>query len=161
MKKVLALLVMMTAAHCVLAQQLPVTDLVNARTGKTVTLGKACPAGKMTLVCFWGSWCAHGKHQLQTIAQAQPTWGKILNMAIVGIATDEDRTEKLVLPYIQARGWTFANYIDRASALKHALGASALPYILIIDKQGKVAFTHTGYMESGALFGELEKVAGR
>lgn len=141
------------------AQGLPVTDLINARTGKNITLGKACPQGKVTLVCFWGTWCAHGKHQVQTINKARNAWNKMLNVDIVAIATDEDeRTEKLVLPYIQAHGWLFNNYIDRGSDLKHALGASALPLILIVDKKGHIAFSHTGYMESEAIFEQLKKV---
>ncbi|GAA4470467.1 hypothetical protein GCM10023093_31810 [Nemorincola caseinilytica] len=143
------------------ARSLPAATLTDVRTGQKVSFANACPRGRVTLVCFWGTWCAHGKRQEQTIARNLPTWQRLMDFHHIAIATDQEGLEHQLLPYIQARGWTFPCYTDPGSALKHALGASALPYIVIVDKKGRIAYTHTGYLTDVAILRKLREMASR
>ena len=39
--------------------------------------------------------------------------------------------------------------LDPNSDLKRALGINMIPYVLILDGDGKIVYTHNGYTEGG------------
>ena len=67
----------------------------------------------------------------------------------VTISIDEARAESMVRSYAIEQGWSFPFYIDPNSDLKRSLSFQNVPYTMIIDKTGKVVFTHSGYEEGG------------
>ena len=77
------------------------------------------------------------------------------------ISIDEARAEGLVRTYAISQGWSFPFYIDANSDLKRSLSFQNVPYTMIIDKAGKVAFTHTGYEEGGEaeVFAKIKELA--
>lgn len=146
---------------CILSNtyaQLPATNIREVRTAKTLPFNQAIKKGKLNLICFWGTWCAHGKHQVKTIATQLTSWQKQFDLHFIAIATDEQTTEHLLLPYIRTQKWAFPVYLDLNSQLKHALNVTeALPYIIIIDKNGKVEYEHTGYVDAKTILSKLSK----
>lgn len=137
------------------AQTLPNTQIKDVNTGKSISFDRTIEKDKITLIAFWGTWCAHGKRQVKTIAKALPDWKKKANFNFIAIAVDQQNNEELVRPYVQAQGWSFPCYVDPNSDLKVPLHFQALPYILIINKNGKIVYTHTGY-ESDEILQKLK-----
>ena len=78
-----------------------------------------------------------------------PEWKKEADFNYMTISIDEARAEGLVRTYAISQGWTFPFYIDANSDLKRSLSFQSVPYTIIIDKNGKIAFNHTGYEEGG------------
>jgi hypothetical protein len=64
-------------------------------------------------------------------------------------SVDESRAEGLVRSYAKSQGWEFPYYIDPNSDLKRSLNFQNVPFTMVVDKQGKIAYMHTGYEEGG------------
>ncbi len=138
---------------------LPNIAVKNIRTSKSIPFKNVCVKRRTTLLCFWGTWCAHGKHQLNDIAVAKKNWDKALNVDVVAIATDEDKMAHLLLPYITAKKWNFDCYIDEGSRLKQVLKTTALPYLIIVAPSGQITYTHTGYINAATILTQLQLAA--
>lgn len=159
MKNSLVIIALFWASLPLNAQSLPTTPIKEVTTNKTLPFPQTIQKGKINLVCFWGTWCAHGKHQVQAIAPNLRAWQKQYNLNFIPIATDEQTTEHLLLPYIHKQKWTFPIYLDPNSELKNALHVtSALPYTMIFDKNRKLIYTHTGYIDAPGLLKKITQI---
>lgn len=78
-----------------------------------------------------------------------PQWKTEADFNYVTISIDESRAEGLVRSYAKSQGWDFPYYIDANSDLKRSLNFQTVPFTAIIDKNGKVAYMHSGYEEGG------------
>lgn len=141
------------------AQRLPHSIVKDSRTGQAVPFNSVARPGRVTMIAFWGTWCAHGKHQVKTIAVRLPEWRKQADFDFVAIAEDQVGTEPKVTKYIRDNKWTFPCYTDATANLKHSMGFFALPYTIIINRQGKIVFTLTGYDDGTRIKKELKKAA--
>ena len=90
-----------------------------------------------------------------------PSWKKEADFNYMTISIDEPRAEGLVRTYAISQGWTFPFYIDVNADLKRSISFQSVPFTVIIDKNGKVAFTHTGYEEGGEaeIFAKVKELA--
>jgi thioredoxin-related protein len=52
-----------------------------------------------------------------------------------------------VKPLVTAKNWTYDILVDLNSDLRRALNVTNPPTTFLIDKNGKIVFTHTGYLE--------------
>jgi thioredoxin-related protein len=52
-----------------------------------------------------------------------------------------------VKSYVNGQKWEFPAYIDPNQDLKRALNFQSIPFAIIFDKDGKIAYTHSGYVE--------------
>ncbi len=130
-------------------QELPDTQVKEVQSGKKVAFNQVFEKGKVTLVSFWATWCVPCKKEIKNISLKLPEWKKEVDFNYMTVSIDEARAEGLVRSYALSQGWNFPYYIDPNSDLKRSLNFQNVPYTLIIDKNGKVAFAHTGYEEGG------------
>jgi thiol-disulfide isomerase/thioredoxin len=142
------------------AQQLPVTAVMEIKSGKKVAFSSIFEKDKITLVSFWATWCVPGKREVKTISRKMADWKKQADFNYIAIAVDQEHTEDIAQTYALAQRWHFPCYIDPNSDLKQPLNFQALPYIMIIDKMGRVAYKHTGYLEGEQILTKLKEVAG-
>jgi len=141
------------------SQQLPSVKVADSRTGKVVPFNSVVKRGRVSLITFWGTWCTHGKHQVKTIAAKLPEWHKHVDFDFVAIAEDQVGTEGLVSKYVAINNWSFPCYTDAAAGLKPSLGFFALPYTIVVDRNGKVVYKYTGYENGGMLLRAIEAAA--
>src|SRR4051812_12868350 len=149
MKKILVVLVNLFFAATVSAQSLPETQIKDVNSGKKTAFNQAFEKGKVTVVSFWATWCVPCKKEIKNISLKLPEWKKEADFNYMTISIDEARAEGLVRTYAISQGWSFPYFIDANSDLKRSLSFQSVPYTVIIDKNGKVAFAHTGYEEGG------------
>ena len=143
-----------------LGQQLPVTPIKDVATGKKVPFNELCAKGKVTLITFWGTWCAHGKREVKTIAAKLPEWRKQANFDFIAIAAHEQHSEQFVNVFVTQQRWKFPCYVDVRADLGGSFDLKALPLTLIVDQKGKVVFTHTGYDNGKDIIGRLKQICG-
>jgi peroxiredoxin len=74
---------------------------------------------------------------------------------LIAVSVDDSRTAPKVKPLVTSKNWTYDILIDINSDLRRALNVTNPPTTFLIDKQGKIVYTHTGYLEGDEL--ELEK----
>ncbi|MFL6592581.1 MAG: TlpA family protein disulfide reductase [Luteimonas sp.] len=101
--------------------------------------------GKVVVVTFWASWCGYCRKELPVLAGLQDAAGKErLQVVAVNYQDDHDVYRELArkLKDVQL---TLTH--DASGRIGGAYGVKVLPYLLIIGKDGKVAFQDTGYGE--------------
>lgn len=151
MKKVLLAVagLLFSFAVTVNAQDLPKTQIKDLNTGKKVEFNSIVEKGKVTVISFWATWCIPCKKEIKNISTALPAWKKEADFNYVTVSIDEARAEGIARTYAMSQGWSFPFYIDPNSDLKRSLNFQNVPFLLIVDKTGKIAYTHLGYEEGG------------
>ena len=163
MKITITALAFLFMAVAVNAQELPNTQIKDVSSGKKTAFNETVTKGKVTIVSFWATWCVPCKKEIKNISLKLADWKKEADFNFMTVSIDEVRAEGLVRTYALSQGWTFPFYIDANSDLKRSLNFQSVPFTIIIDKNGKVAFTHTGYEEGGEaeIFAKVKELAAK
>ena len=161
MNKLLAVIACLCITASVTAQDLPDTQIKDVNSGKKIAFNETFQKGKVTLISFWATWCVPCKKEIKNISLKLKDWKKEADFNYMTVSIDEARAEGLVRTYAISQGWDFPYFIDANSDLKRSLSFQSVPFTLIIDKNGKVAFTHTGYEEGGEaeVFAKVKELA--
>ena len=143
------------------AQQLPVTQIKDISSGRKINFNDAIEKGKVTVVSFWATWCIPCKKEIKNISAKLPAWQKEADFNYATVSVDKSEAEGLARTYAISQGWKFPYYIDANSDLMRSLNFQNVPFIMIIDKSGKIAFTHSGYEEGGEaeVFAKVKELA--
>jgi thiol-disulfide isomerase/thioredoxin len=140
---------------------LPDTQVKDVSSGKKIAFNEAFTPGKVTVVNFWATWCVPCKKEIKNMREKLEGWHKEADFNYFTVSIDESRAEGLVRSYAKAQGWDFPYYIDPNSDLKRSLNFQNVPFTIIVDKTGKVAFMHSGYEEGGEaeVFAKVKELA--
>ncbi len=100
--------------------------------------------GKVTLVYFWATWCVPCQHEVPALIRAYEKY-RSRDLVIVGIAIDQtDKVRKFTEDY----GINYQVLIGGTDALELAQRMGdrirGLPFLLVIDRQGRVVATQLG-----------------
>ncbi len=161
MKKLLVAITCLLFAASVQAQELPNTQIKNVQSGKKVAFNESFTKGKVTLISFWATWCIPCKREIKNMGLKMNEWHKEADFDYMTISVDKSEAEGLVRSYAISQGWKFNYFIDANSDLMRSLSFQNVPYTMIIDKNGKVAFTHSGYEDGGEneIFEKVKELA--
>ena len=137
------------------------TVVIKNLDGSKVSTSTFTNNGKPIIISFWATWCVPCTKEIKNISLKLPEWKKEADFNYMTVSIDEPRAEGLVRTYALSQGWSFPFYLDANSDLKRSLSFQNVPYTMIIDKNGKVAFTHTGYEEGGEaeVFAKIKELA--
>lgn len=112
--------------------------------------------GKVVVLTFWASWCGYCLKELPILENMQRKLGKD-RIAIVAINTDKERSDYLAMRR-RMKDFTMTMTEDRRDgSIAKRYGVTSYPHLLMLDKQGLVAFTHHGYSEK-SLPGIVEQI---
>jgi thiol-disulfide isomerase/thioredoxin len=112
-------------------------------------------AGKVVIVSFWASWCGPCKKELPVLAGLAKRVGPE-HMKIIAINYhDEQKQFKYVVNVLKDYPITILR--DSAGKAAHKFEVQAIPRMIVIGRDGKVASDHTGYGE-GALPDLLDEI---
>ncbi len=101
-------------------------------------------AGKVTLVDFWATWCAPCRASMPRVQKLYTEY-KSNGVELFSVDTDDaspDR-EPQVREFLLQNGLTFPVVLDDGSA-ERAFAVASLPTLLLLDREGKVAWSHIG-----------------
>jgi cytochrome c biogenesis protein CcmG, thiol:disulfide interchange protein DsbE len=119
--------------------------------GKKIAFNEAFEKGKVTMISFWATWCIPCKQEIKSIKTHLPEWQKETDFNYATVSIDDARAAAMVKSYSKTQGWTFPVLLDPNSDLKRSLNFSNVPFTIIIDKNGNIAYMHTGYEEGGEI----------
>ena len=112
--------------------------------GPPLDLGEAFQ-GDVALVSFFATYCTRCKQKLvdhQALHEQYSNDG----LLVLGVSVDEPETQSDVGAYVRSRRLTFPVVIDTDSRLVDQLNPRrTLPFSVIVDRAGKVLWSHVGY----------------
>ncbi|MBQ7471373.1 MAG: TlpA family protein disulfide reductase [Prevotella sp.] len=125
--------------------------------GKSVCTDTLANAGKPFIIDFFATWCKPCNRELDAIAEVYDEWCEETGVKIYAVSIDQAQNIQKVKPLVENHGWEYDVLLDPNSDLKRALGIQMIPYVLIVDGDGKIVYKHNGYTD-GAETELIEKV---
>ena len=117
--------------------------------------------GKVLVMDFWGTWCDPCKKQFPLIEKLYKETRKNENVVflIINPLVGGDTHEK-ALEYINNSNYDLPFAFDKEGVTYEKFDVRGMPHLVIIDKDGIIKFTHTGYMESENFYFKIKENLG-
>ncbi len=148
-------------AHGTDLKNLPSVQLKDMK-GKTVNTADLAKDGPV-VISFWATWCAPCKKELNTIHELYDDWQAETGIRLVAISIDDEKTKSQVPVYVNGKGWDFQVVMDPNGDFKRAMGVNNVPHTFLIDKDGKIVYSHNNYApgDEEKLYQEIKKLSGK
>ena len=98
--------------------------------------------GKVVLVDFWASWCEPCKQSFPVMEELHKHYAD-RGLVIIAVNVDENRAD--MEAFLKKNTATFVVVRDPNQKLVEKAGIATMPSSFLIDREGKVRFTHTGF----------------
>ena len=112
--------------------------------------------GKVVLLNFWATWCGPCKVEIPWFIEFNKTY-KDRGLAVVGVSLDDDGW-KSVKPYLAEKKIDYTVVVGNDAVSKSYGDVDSLPTTFIIDRDGRIAFTHTGLVSKGTYEKEIQSL---
>jgi thiol-disulfide isomerase/thioredoxin len=101
--------------------------------------------GKIVVLSFWATWCGPCQVLEPQLGQIARAYSGNSSLAFFEVNTDEDET--LVAPFLAHEKWELP--VVYADGLDEFLGVISLPTVMILDRNGKIAYRVNGFSPNG------------
>lgn len=148
MKRILLLSALLLAGIAAAHAQLPSVTLKSID-GKTVDTAKLENGGKPFIISFFATWCKPCNRELNAIHEVYPDWQDETGVKVVAVSIDQAQNIQKVKPLVDSNGWEYDVLLDPNGDFKRAMGVNMIPHVFIVDGQGKIVESRSGYTEGG------------
>ena len=144
MKKLMFLMFALVMGFSASAQTLPDVKIENQE-GKVVSIREVIDGTPM-IISFWSTTCKPCIMELNAINNNLPDWLEEVNMKVVAVSVDDARTVSRARAMTQGQGWDdYTCVYDKNQDLKRAMNVSLTPHTFIVDGEGNIVYSHSGY----------------
>lgn len=112
--------------------------------------------GKPALIEFWASWCENCEALQPQLDQIQARYGD--RMEVVAVAVAVSQSQRRVKRHVEEHGADYPYLWDGQGAAVRAYQAATTSIIVLLDGEGRVAYTGVGANQD--LLSEVEKLLG-
>ena len=145
-KTILIIVVALLGIVTTVSAQLPAVTL-KTMDGKTIRTDTLTNNGKPIIIDFFATWCKPCNRELTAISEVYDEWQEETGVKLIAVSIDQAQNINKVKPLVDNHGWPYEVLLDPNSDLKRALGIQMIPYVLIVDGQGNIAYKHNGYTD--------------
>lgn len=143
MKKLFGLVCALLAAATVSAQALPDVKIENAE-GKIIST-RSLTGSKPLIISYWSIACKPCIQELNAINDALEEWREEADFDVVAVSVDDVRLKGRAKAKASSMGWEFICLYDDNQTLKRAMNVSLTPQSFVVDADGEIVFSHSGY----------------
>jgi len=143
MKKLFCLAFALATTLFAAAQQMPDVSVETAD-GKTVST-RTLVGEKPLIVSFWSLTCKPCMQELNAINDQLDEWRELADFDVVAVSVDDVRMKAAAKAKARSFGWDFVCIYDENQDLKRAMNVSLTPQSYVVDKEGNIVFSHSGY----------------
>ncbi len=115
--------------------------------------------GKALVLNFWATWCEPCKLEIPWFIEFENKYQNE-GFAVLGVSMDEDGW-KAVKPYVAKMRINYRVLLGNEATARLYGGVASVPTTLLIDRTGKIAAIHTGFVSKSAYQGEIEALLRR
>lgn len=109
--------------------------------------------GRVVLLDFWATWCHGCKTEIPWYMEFEDKY-KNRGLAVIGVSMDADGW-KSVKPFMAEEKMNYPVVIG-SDGLAGRYGVTNMPVTLLIDRNGKIADSHTGVVDKAAWEQEIQ-----
>ena len=134
--------------------------IVGDMEGKSGDIRRILNDSVPVVLAFWGTTCKPCIQELDALSEVFEDWKKRVDFKVVAVSTDDSRAAVKVRPMVEGREWPFTVILDRNQDLKRAMNVNGIPFLFVLDKTGRIVYTHNGYTPGAetAVLSVLEKL---
>lgn len=143
MKNLLVMLFCMVALCNATAQSIPNVQVENTD-GKVISTA-SLTGSKPLIISFWSIACKPCLQELNAINDQLEEWREKADFDVVTVSIDDVRLKATAKARATAMGWDFICLFDANQALKRAMNVSLIPQSFVVDADGNIVFSHSGY----------------
>lgn len=129
-------------------KSLPSVKVQNMK-GEVVDVRQILADSMPVVLSFWSTTCKPCITELDAFAEDYEDMQDELGFKVVAISTDDERSASKVKGLVGGRGWPFEILLDKNQDLRRAMNVVMQPQLFILDTQGKIVYSHTGYVPLG------------
>ena len=115
--------------------------------GKTINTAELSNDGKPMIITFFATWCKPCHRELKAIHEVYADWQDETGVKVITVSIDEAQNVAKVKPLVDGFGWEFDVLLDSNSDFKRALGINLIPASVVVDGNGKIVSSRTGYTD--------------
>ena len=128
--------------------QLP-SVMLKTLDGKTIDTSKLNNDGKPFIISFFATWCKPCNRELKAIHEKYADWQDETGVKVIAISIDQAQNINKVKPLVDSEEWEYEVLLDPNSDFSRAMGVRIIPHVFIIDGDGKIAESRSGYTDGG------------
>ena len=159
MKKLMFLMATLFIGVSASAQTLPDVKVENQE-AKTIST-RSLVDGTPMIISFWSTTCKPCIMELNAINENLADWLEEVDFKVVAVSVDDARTLSRARAMTKGQGWDdFVCIYDKNQDFKRAMNVSLTPHVFIVDGEGNIVHSHSGYTPGSEqeLFEKLKKI---
>jgi thiol-disulfide isomerase/thioredoxin len=137
------------AVPLVMNQPVPALNVVGVD-GKDVSLNQL--KGRYVLLDFWATWCGPCMAEMPFVKDIRKKY-PAEKLAMIGISWDSGKEQ--LLTGIQKNNMTWPQYLDQGFKIGTLYNVTAIPTMILLDKEGKMIFHSTNLQSDEATLSKL------
>jgi cytochrome c biogenesis protein CcmG/thiol:disulfide interchange protein DsbE len=110
--------------------------------------------GKVVLLNFWATWCGPCKIEIPWLIEFEQQY-KEQGLVVLGVSMDEEGWE-VVKPYVEKSKINYRVLIGDDMTAQLYGGVDSLPTSFMLDRQGRIASTHTGLVSKSIFENDIK-----
>ncbi len=148
MKKILFAAFALLISSVAMAQ-IPSVKVEDGR-GKVFDTARLVDGETPMIISFWAVTCKPCIRELDAINELYPDWIEEANFRVVAVSTDDARFTAQARSLAEGHGWSdYTLLYDKNGDFKRAMNVQFTPQVYVVDKQGNIVYSHTGYTPGG------------
>lgn len=98
--------------------------------------------GQVILINFWASWCGPCRQEMPILQKIHERY-EPLGFTVLGVNVDEQQEKARRIADRMALN--FPLLLDTAQTVSEAYEVNAMPFTVLVDRNGKINYIHRGY----------------